>query len=324
MPKEKLPKLTEAQVRAMATEKSFERGKGYYQSGALVEPLRQGLELRAECEGSEYEPYQISVTLGAKGIEETSCTCPYDWGGICKHIVALLLAYVHNPQLFRVIEPLDKMLADKSKDELIAIIQDMLRHKPDLISVVELTTQTQEIKQGQPMNVSVYRTQARRAMQHETPRSVERELKALGETAARLAKGGDALNAGAIYHALLDETVKGYDEMIFSMDEDGDIAVIVDDFAKGLGECLAQSEADAETRLEWLETLLRAELADIALGGIDLAPSALEAILKYANKEEWLWIEERLSKIFSADSSWAHETMQKFLSEGRRKHGIKL
>ena len=323
MPKEKLPKLTEAQIRAMANEKSFERGLSYYQGGAVVEPLRQGSELRAECEGSEYEPYQISVTLGAKGVEGSSCTCPYDWGGICKHIVALLLVYVHNPQAFRVIQPLDKMLASKSKDELIVIIQDMLRHKPELISVVELTTETQGIKHGKPMNVSVYRTQARRALQHETPRSIERELKALGETAARLAKGGDTLNAGAIYHALLDETAKGYDEMVSSMDENGDIAVIVDEFAKGLGECLTKSEADPETRREWLETLLRAELADIALGGIDLAPSAKEAILKYANREEWEWIEELISKIFSADSSWAHETIQKFIAKGRKKRGIK-
>ncbi|MDQ3258132.1 MAG: SWIM zinc finger family protein, partial [Acidobacteriota bacterium] len=271
MPKEKLPKLTEAQIRALASAKSFERGQSYYQDGALVEPLRQGLELRAECAGSEYEPYQISVTLNAKGIAETSCTCPYDWGGICKHIVALLLAYVHNPQAIRIIEPLDQMLAGKSKADLIAIIQDLLRHQPNLISVVELTTQAQELKPGQPMNVSSYRTQARRALQHESSRSVERELKTLGETAARLARGGDVLNAGAIYHALLDETVKGYDDMISSMDEDGDIATIIDEFAKGLGKCLAQSAAETETRREWFESLLRAEIADIALGGIDLA-----------------------------------------------------
>lgn len=323
MSKGNLPRLTEAQVRALANEKSFERGRSYYQGGAIVEPLRQGLELRAECEGSEYEPYQISVRLGAKGVAETSCTCPYDWGGICKHIVALLLAYVHNPQAFRVIEPLDKMLAGKNKDELIAIIQDMLRHRPELISVVELTKETQEIKQGKPMNVSVYRTQARRAMGHETPRSVERELKALGDTAARLAKGSDMLNAGALYHALLDEAVKGYVEIVSEMDEDGDIAIIVDELAKGLGECLAKSEANMETRREWLETLLRAELADIELGGIDLAPSAKEAILKFANREEWEWIEERLPKSFSANSGWAHETMQKFIAKGRKRHGIK-
>ena len=183
----KLPKITEAQIRALASAQSFERGKSYYQGGAIIEPLRQGLELRAECEGSEYEPYQISVALNPKGIGETSCTCPYDWGGICKHIVALLLTYAHNPQAFRHIEPLDKMLAGKSRDDLIVIIQDMLRHQPNLISVVELTKETQEIKPGQPMNVSVYRTQARRALQHESSRSVERE----SDTPA---KGGGLVN----------------------------------------------------------------------------------------------------------------------------------
>lgn len=320
----KLPILTEAQVRTLASSQSFERGESYYRGGAIVEPLLQGMKLRAECEGSEYEHYQISVTLNAKGIAGTSCTCPYDWGGICKHIVALLLTYVHKPQAFRAIEPLEKMLADKSKEDLIAIIQDMLKHMPDLISVVELTTETQEIKQGKPMIVSVYRTQARRAMQHESRRSVERELKAIEETAARLAKGNDTLNAGAIYHAVLDEAIKGYDDMVFEMDDNGDIAVIIDDIAKGLGECLEKSEADTNTRLAWFESLLCAELADIKLGGIDLAPSALAAVLKSANKEEWQWIEERLSDIFRAEGKWANETIQKFLAKGRRKHGIKI
>lgn len=324
MVKEKLPKLTEAQIRALASAQSFERGLSYYQDGAIVEPVLQGMELRAECAGSEYEPYQISVTLDAKGIAQTSCTCPFDWGGICKHLVALLLTYVRQPQAFHALQPLDKMLADKSRDELIVIIQDLLRHKPELMSVVELTTATQRVKQGQPMNVPAYRTQARRAMRHETPRSVERELKSLRDVAARLVAGGDALNAGAVYHVFLDEAVKGYIEIVSEMDEDGGIAIIVDDFAKGLGACLAKSEADAETRREWLETLLRAELADIKLGGIDLAPSALGAVLKYASREEWLWIEERLSTILSAPrSSWAHETIQKFLARGRQKHGLK-
>jgi hypothetical protein len=324
MPEEKLPKLTEAEVRVLANAKSFERGKSYYQDGAIVEPVQQGWELRAECEGTEDEPYQIQTTLNAQGVAETSCTCPYDWGGICKHIVALLLTYVHNPQAFRCIEPLDKMLAGKSKDDLIVIIQDLLRHQPHLISVVELSQETQEIKGGKPMNVSLYRTQARRAMGHESSRSVERELKALGETAARLARSGDSLNGGAIYHALLDEAVKGYDDVVFAIDENGDIASIIDEFARGLGECLAKGAGESELRREWFETLLRAELADFALGGIDLAPSACEAILKYANREEWLWIEERLSKIFSANNSWEQDTMQEFLVKGRKKHGIKL
>lgn len=56
MLKVKSPKLTEAQVYALASEQSFERGLKYYQDGAIVEPVSQGMELRAECSGSEYEP----------------------------------------------------------------------------------------------------------------------------------------------------------------------------------------------------------------------------------------------------------------------------
>jgi len=40
MAKEKLPKLTEAQIKAMASEQSFARGEGYYDDGAILNPLR--------------------------------------------------------------------------------------------------------------------------------------------------------------------------------------------------------------------------------------------------------------------------------------------
>ena len=42
--------------------------------------------------GSDFVPYEIIVTLLDDGrIGERACTCPYDWGGYCKHIVAVLL-----------------------------------------------------------------------------------------------------------------------------------------------------------------------------------------------------------------------------------------
>ena len=63
MAKETLPQLSEALIRGMASGASFERGKSYYHGGAILDPVRQGLELRTECEGSHYEPYQVSVTL---------------------------------------------------------------------------------------------------------------------------------------------------------------------------------------------------------------------------------------------------------------------
>lgn len=321
MAEEKLPRLTEAHVRGLASEKSFERGEDYYHDGAVLEPVRQERELRAQCEGSDYEPYQVSATFTKDGIAETSCTCPYDYGGVCKHIVALLLAYVHEPQSFRSIPPLSALLAGHSREELIALIGEMIKREPKLLSLVELSVETEQTARGNPPDVSVYRRQTGRALRHESEHVVEKELRALGEPADRSAKAGDWLNAGAIYHAVLDEAVRGYDDMLREVDEDGGIAVVIDEFALGLSQCLKRSNADAETRRAWLETLLEAELADIEMGGIDLAPSAREAVLEHANNGEWAWIEERLNIAMSKSHDWEREDLARFLAAGQKRHG---
>src|SRR5215213_79243 len=269
MDEEKLPHLTEAHIRKLASGPSFERGETYYRDGAILEPVRQARDLRAQCEGSDYEPYQVTATLTKGGIDETSCTCPYDYGGICKHIVALLLTYVHEPQAFRSIPPLTTLLAGRSQEELIALIGDMIKHEPELLSLVELSVATQKATQGKPLDVATYRRQTRRALRHESEHVVEKELRALRELAARSSKAGDWLNAGAIYHAVLDEAVRRYDDMLREIDEDGGIAIVIDEFALGLSQCLKKSKADAETRRAWLDSLLEAELTDIEMGGID-------------------------------------------------------
>lgn len=321
MAEEKLPRLTEAHVRELASEKSFERGQQYYRDGAVLEPVRQAWELRAQCQGSDYEPYQVSATLAEGGIAETSCTCPYDYGGICKHVVALLLTYVHEPHAFRSIPPLSVLLAGRSREELIALIGEMVERKPELLSLVELAAETEQAARGNPPDVSVYRRQTRRALRHESEHAVEKELRALRELAARAAKAGDWLKAGTLYHAVLDEAMRGYDDMLREIDEDGGIALVIDEFALGLSQCLKKSEADAETRQAWLETLLAAELADIEMGGIDLAPSAREAILEHAVESEWLWIAERLNAAMSKSQGWEQEALARFLAAGQKRHG---
>lgn len=317
----KLPRLTEAHIRNLASGPSFERGQTYYRDGAVLEPVRHAMELRAQCEGSDYEPYQVGATFSKNGIAETSCTCPYDYGGICKHIVALLLTYVHQPQAFRFIPPLAALLAGRSQDELIALIGEMIKREPELLSLVELSVATEQARQGQPLDVEAYRRQARRALRHESTRAVEKELRALRELAARSVKAGDWLNAGAIYHAALDETVRGYDDILREIDEDGDISVLIDEFALGLSQCLKKSKAEGPTRRAWLAALLEAELTDIEMGGIDLAPSAREAILEHANDEEWTWIEKRLGTAISKSRDWRREALARFLAAGQKRHG---
>jgi uncharacterized Zn finger protein len=324
MVKDNLPRLTEAQVRKLASTQSFERGNSYYRSGAILEPVRQGMTLRAQCEGSEDEPYEVSATLAQHGIADVSCTCPYDWGGACKHLIAVLLTYVHEPQAFRVIPPLETLLAGSSRETLIALIGEMVQREPELMSVVELamaTPQSQHSKSGTPIDAHVYRRQARRAMQSENPERIERELRTLRQAAVRLAQSGDWRNAGAVYHVTLDEAVHGYDDLVRSMDEDGDIAIVIDEVAQGLSACLQQSTVDREMRRGWLEALLAAELTDIEMGGIDLAPSAREAVLEHATEEEWEWIAVRIRTEILKSRDWAQSALVRFLAEGLERCG---
>jgi uncharacterized Zn finger protein len=321
MADEKLPRLTEANVRSLATESSFERGENYYRDGAIFGAVRLGTKLRAQCEGSDYEPYQVSATLKGSGVSETSCTCPYDYGGICKHIVALLLTYIHDPQAFRSIPQLTELLAGRSREELIALIDEMIEREPELLSLVELSLTTEKVRQGETLDVDAYRRQARNALRRGSPRAVEKELRALLGLAARLEETDDLLNAGAIYHAILEETVGGYEGMLWEMDEDGDIAAVLDEFAQGLSHCLKEGKADDRTRRAWLEALLEAELTDIVIGGVDLAPSARQAVLENATDEEWEWIEERVRFAISKGGDWAREELTRFLVARRKRRG---
>jgi uncharacterized Zn finger protein len=328
MADKKLPRLTEAMVRSLANEKSFARGKDYYRDGAVSETTRRGMELRGECAGSEYKPYEISVTVTARGIKDASCTCPYEYDGICKHTVALLLTYVHQPQAFRAIAPTEEMLEHRSKGELIAIINAVLKHDPKLLSLVELAATAQDASAGKAIDVTAIRKQARRALAYDyedrlSARKIVKELRALGQVAEPLAKANDWLNAGRLYHALLDETLSGYDEIIQQVDEDGYIAVVIETFAEGLGSALEKSEADSRTRRAWLESLFDAFAKDVELGGMDFASCADDIIFGQTSDDEWRWIEERARARASRGREWEREQFVNFLIDGLDERGRK-
>lgn len=160
------PKISEADIKRLCSDRSFQRGQSYYRSGALFEPVRQGTELRGYCEGSSYEPYRVSVRLGSQGIEHSACTCPYDWGGLCKHQTALLLTWLYEPDSFHTVAPLDELLANRSQQELIALIKEMLKREPDLVRLLELPVQPDR---NTPLDLAVFRRQISYALRHDYP-----------------------------------------------------------------------------------------------------------------------------------------------------------
>jgi uncharacterized Zn finger protein len=87
-----LPQITETIIRQHASAESFQRGRDYFQQGAVLSLVQRGTTLQAEVEGSEALPYIVRCTFATDGTITATCTCAYDWGGWCKHIVATCLA----------------------------------------------------------------------------------------------------------------------------------------------------------------------------------------------------------------------------------------
>ncbi len=121
----------------MATAESFARGRELYQSDAIFDTIRRGDLLLAKCEGSTAPVYQLRIELDEGGIRETSCTCPYDWGGLCKHLIAMLLTYIHHADDFGEQKSIAEQLAGLDEEDLVRLIEKMVDQAPDLSAWLE-------------------------------------------------------------------------------------------------------------------------------------------------------------------------------------------
>ena len=160
-------KLTENILRSLSTEQSFERGRQYYRAGVINNATRQGNLLTALCEGSSAPAYRLRVELDQAGVRSASCTCPYDWGGLCKHLVALLLAYIHQPETFTERGSVADLLAGLERDDLVALVEKLAFRDPDLYdwletSVSELGAKKQPVIRGYRLVPPLRKTNARR------------------------------------------------------------------------------------------------------------------------------------------------------------------
>ena len=135
-----IPHITEAAIRAKVTAKSFARGEAYYCQGAVESATRRGSQLFAAVQGSEWEPYRVGVAI-TDGDFTASCTCPYDWEGYCKHIVATLLTYINPDDGHSVpiatATPIADLLAGLDAPALRTLVHRLIAADPALADIVD-------------------------------------------------------------------------------------------------------------------------------------------------------------------------------------------
>ena len=65
------PQLTPDQIQERCTERSYMRGLEYFHDGAIENPALHGYTLSAICEGTDMDPYRVTIELMPTGIAST-------------------------------------------------------------------------------------------------------------------------------------------------------------------------------------------------------------------------------------------------------------
>ena len=131
-----LHEVTEDLILKKVTEKSFRRGKAYYESEMVESVIHRGSRLFAEVLGNDEDLYYVGIALREDDFD-ASCTCPYDWGGYCKHIVAVLLTWIHDRAAVSLRTPIEDLLASLDAEGLRALVFKIIESNPELSETVD-------------------------------------------------------------------------------------------------------------------------------------------------------------------------------------------
>lgn len=283
------PTVSEGAISDWVGSRSFQRGRNYFKSGAILDPRLQGNTLKAWCQGSRPQPYHLWVVCGTEGIKEANCSCPVGGGGRCKHVAALLLVWSDQPDSFREVEELDTNLERYSKSELIALVKQVVKAHPTLEALLEVVP-PEDGRSSPLVDPESYRRQAGFAFRTSFDdwgwggAGVIDVV--LGSGDNFLAKS-DYANAGIVYQAVAQAVFENF-EMVH--DEYAEYASevlyeVVNRCVQGLGNCLANGDGDTAAREKALQALLEIFRLDFYYGD-SAGEDAADLILKHATGDE--------------------------------------
>jgi uncharacterized Zn finger protein len=223
--------ISETTIQHHATSNSFSRGNEYYQRGAVTDLVQRGDTIYAEVEGSEVVPYRVSLRFDSGGVTSAHCTCPYDYEGWCKHIVATALTWVRQldrvelrPTLLQLLDRLDHIQTQR-------LVQALVEAQPELIDAVDRqvmllsnptpSQQEPNSRRFTTIDIAPFRRQVKHILR-EGVRSLEEgyeddpfsdDLLGVIEKAVAFARNDDGESAIAILTAITETCVDEWDDI---------------------------------------------------------------------------------------------------------------
>ncbi|MDR0795996.1 MAG: SWIM zinc finger family protein [Tannerella sp.] len=227
--------------------KIYERGEEYYENDMVANVEHNAPDTwTAEVEGSDL--YSVEIKLTGDEITSYECDCPYDYGDICKHVVAVLLYIKDNRDEHPVNiempsspsqEQLAEILKQTNNKELTSFLSQYADKHPDFHHV--LISNFHPKKKATPL--TDYTKEIQKCFKHSYDsygyrnggQSIAHKLDKYIEKAKSLIKLNCQEEAMTILFHIIRGTGDGYEEYD---DYDGDLGSVCQEAAKLLGEMI--------------------------------------------------------------------------------------
>lgn len=282
-----IPSLSEATIRHHTIAQSFERGQGYYRAGSVHSLIQRGDRLLARVEGSEATDYRVNVHFDQGGITRATCTCPYDYEGWCKHIVAVLLTCLHQPDRIEQRPELAQLLASLNREQLQTIVQNLANEQPQWMDAVEVQIALLTPSKTQKSKATRRTTVDPKPIERQVGRIINRyiedwndepaldEIRGIIEKADKFLEQGDGNNALIILGAIVRAYVQDWMNLDGSSGESG---AFFEELDGVLTEAILSAELSKSDRQQWEQELKnwQKEIDDYGVDGFEMSLTALQ------------------------------------------------
>ena len=284
--------ITESAIQSASTATSFARGYELYREGAIFDTFIQGQVLTGKCQGSSAPYYKLHVKIDNGGFKEALCSCPYDWGGYCKHLVALMLIYVYDPDEFVELENVTTLLSSMEKEDLVKLVVKMIGDDPNMNLHLQNDLQAIEEKNGEGNSRKKRKTTVKKADYRRKVRYILHsldgyrpseaywmvpgmvaQLAEVRDSAALFLNDGGAEGALVILTALLTEVGNAFGNID---DSNGDMGYFLDELVLPMVETILSNNLSKTQRDQLLKEIIPV-IADLEDYGVDYLGAILEA-----------------------------------------------
>lgn len=265
-------KIAESLIRQNASNKSFERGRDYARSRAVSDLVWRGQILRSSVVGNEY--YSVSIRFSGQSkqiVQDATCSCPYDYGDWCKHIVATLLVaneqgnIEERPSLAQLLERLDLEQTRKLLDNLVVENPDLMDQvdlQVELLTAVKPTkSNSAKSQSSQNQRPEIDRSPFRRNVRYEIRealRSIEEDyieedpfIHVIDDEikkATGFLEAGDSFRAFVMLYATAEELAVHKDDID---DYSGGFSDLVYSLDRAIAETILWTDFSVEEREKW-------------------------------------------------------------------------